>query len=637
MFDFVRKHTRLFQFILLLLIFPSFVLFGVQGYNQFNEGGKRDVAKVDGKSISRAELDNAHRQQVERMRQQMPDVDVKLFDTPEAQQATLDGLVRERVLQAASDKAHLVTTDERLQRMFLSDPQMAFLRNADGSVNKDMLAAQGMSSEMFAQRLRRDASVQQVLRGLSGSVVATAAVTNAGFDALLQQREVQVQRFDAKDFLAQAKPTEADLQAYYKEPKNAAQFQSPEQARVEYVVLDIDAIKKSITVSDDELRKYYTENLARYTTAEERRASHILIKADKSAPAAERAAAKTKAEALMAEVRKNPKGFADVARKNSQDPGSAANGGDLDFFGRGAMVKPFEDAAFGLKVGEVSGVVESDFGFHIIQLTAQRGGEKRSFEAARAEIDEEVRKQLAQKRFAEAAVDFGNMVYEQADSLKPAADKFKLEIQSADAVTRQPAPGAKGALASAKFLQAVFGNDAANNKRNTDAVEIGANQLAAGRLVNYSAARTLPLADVGAKVRERVLAQQAAKLAVQAGAAKLAAVKAAPQTALDGAAVVVSRAQLHDLPRAVVDAALRAAPEALPTALGVDLGEQGYAVLRVVKLAGRDPAAADPVKAKAQYAQAWGDAEAQAYYAALKSRFNVTVNAPAVAASSAAN
>jgi len=337
-------------------------------------------------------------------------------------------------------------------------------------------------------------------------------------------------------------------------------------------------------------------------------------------------------------VQKNPKGFADVARKNSQDPGSAANGGDLDFFGRGAMVKPFEDAAFGLKVGEVSGVVESDFGFHIIQLTAQRGGEKRSFEAARAEIDEEVRKQLAQKRFAEAAVDFGNMVYEQADSLKPAADKFKLEIQAADAVTRQPAPAAKGALASAKFLQAVFGNDAANNKRNTDAVEIGANQLAAGRLVNYSAARTLPFADVSAKVRERVLAQQAAKLAAQAGATKLATVKAAPQTALEGApAVVVSRAQLHDLPRAVVDAALRAAPDALPTAVGVDLGEQGYAVLRVVKLAGRDPAAADAAKAKAQYAQAWGDAEAQAYYAALKSRFKVTVNAPAVAASSAAN
>lgn len=631
MFDFVRKHTRLFQFILLLLIFPSFVLFGVQGYDSFAEGDKAKVAKVNGQSITQAEWDAAHRQQVDRLRQQMPDVDVKLLDTPDAQRQTLDGLVRERVLQAASDESHLITTDERLQRMFLNDPQLAFLRNPDGSVNKDLLAAQGMSSEMFAQRLRRDASVQQVMRGLSGSVLASPAVAAAGFDALLQQREVQVQQFDAKAFLAQVKPTDAELQAYYSNPKHAAEFQSPEQASIEYVVLDMASVKNGVTVSDDELRKYYAENEARYTAPEERRASHILIKADKSAPAAERAQAKAKAEALLAVVQKDPKAFADLARKNSQDPGSAVNGGDLDFFGRGAMVKPFEEAAFALKPGQTSGVVESDFGFHIIQLTAQRGGEKRAFDAVRAEIDDEVRKQIAQKRYAEAAVDFGNMVYEQADSLKPVAEKFKLTVLTASGVTRQPAPGATGPLAQAKFLDALFGSDAARNKRNTDAVETAPNQLASGRLVNYSPARTLPLADVAPKVRERVVAEQAARLASQAGAARLAALKAAPTTAMDAPAVVVSRAQLRELPRTVVDAALRAAPDALPTTLGVDLGEQGYAVVRVVKLAGRDPAAADPVKAQAQYAQAWGEAEAQAYYAALKTRYKVAITAPAAA------
>ena len=184
-------------------------------------------------------------------------------------------------------------------------------------------------------------------------------------------------------------------------------------------------------MSDDELRKYYEENAARYTTPEERRASHILIKADKGAPAADRAKARAKAEALLAELKKNPAAFAELAKKNSDDPGSAERGGDLDFFARGAMVKPFEDAAFALKPGEISPLVETDFGYHIIQVTAVRGGEKRSFEAVRAEMEEEVKRQLAQRTFAEAAVEFTNTVYEQPDSLKPVADKLKLEMHTA--------------------------------------------------------------------------------------------------------------------------------------------------------------------------------------------------------------
>ena len=225
-------------------------------------------------------------------------------------------------------------------------------------------------------------------------------------------------------------------------------------------MLDLDAVKKSIAVSEEDLRKYYAENEKRYTTPEERRASHILVKADKDAPKAERDKARAKAETLLAEVRKNPQSFAEVAKKNSDDEGSAAKGGDLDFFGRGAMVKPFEDAAFGLKPGEISGIVESDFGFHIIQVTGSaRRREEDASRQVRPEIENEVRTQLAQKRFADAAVEFGDIVYEQSDSLKPAADKWKLEIKKAEHVTRVPAPGATGALANPSFLEALFSSD----------------------------------------------------------------------------------------------------------------------------------------------------------------------------------
>jgi peptidyl-prolyl cis-trans isomerase D len=631
MFEFVRTHTRLFQFILVLLIFPSFVFFGIQGYSRFTEGQHNTVAKVAGRAITQAEWDAAHREQVERIRRQMPGIDAKLFDTPQMRQQTLDMLVRERVMLAAADKLDLVTTDDRIQRIFATDPQFAALRNPDGTVNRQFLNAQGMSSEMFVQRLRQDLTQRQVLQGVNGTVFAPAAVASAALDAFFQQREMQMQRFDTKGYLSKVNPTDADIEKFYKDPANASRFQAPETADIEYLVLDVDALKKGVTVSEDDLKKYYEQNQSRYSTPEERRARHILAKAERNAPADVRAKAKAKAESLLAELKKNPGAFAELAKKNSDDPGSAERGGDLDWFGRGAMTGPFDEAVFALKQGQLSGVVETDFGFHIIEVTGARGGDKRTFEQVRPEIEEEVRKQLAQKKFSEVAVDFTNTVYEQADSLKPAADKFKLEIRKATNVTRNAGPGNSGPLASPKFLEALFAPDNIRNKRNTDAVETAPNQLVSGRIVRYSPAHTRPLEEVKAQVRDAVAQQQAAALARADGEAKLAALKKDPNAPLTGDVLVVSRASAKNLPPPVVDAALRANTATLPVPAGVDLGDAGYAVLRITKVLGRDPMASDTARAQTQYAQAWGDAETQAYYAALKARLKVEVKENAVA------
>jgi peptidyl-prolyl cis-trans isomerase D len=637
MFDFFRKHTWLLKIVLGFVVL-AFVGGGVyQGYGSFM-GDEATVAKVDGRKITRNEWDLAQRDQIERVRRQMPNVDAKLFDTPEMKRQSLDVVVRERVLLAAADKLHLTTTDERLQRLFVSDPQFAFLRNPDGSVNKDALSAQGMSSEMFAQRLRQDLSLRQVAQGITGTVFAPLAATNAALDAMFQQREVQVQQFATKDSLAKAVPSDADIEAYYKNPSNIAQFMAPEVESIEYVVLDLESLKKGITVSADDLQKYYAENAKRYTSTEERRASHILVKVDADASAADRAKAKTKAEGLLADVKKNPAAFADIARKNSDDPGSAEKGGDLDFFGRdGLAAKPLEDAAFKLKADEISDLVESDFGYHIVKLTAQRGGEKKPFEAVKAELENEVKTQLAQKKFSETAIEFTNTVYEQPDSLKPVVDKLKLELRSAQNLKRTPATGVTGPLASAKFLDALFGVDAIRNKRNTEAIEVAPSTLVSGRVVKHEAARQLPLADVKAQVRDRLVVVQAASLARKQGEARLAELRAAPATAMTEAAVTLSRAQQRELPGPLVDAALKAPTATLPAFVGVDLGDQGYAVVKIGKVLGRDPVTADASRAQSQYAQAWGDAESQAYYNALKSRFKVEIKAGAVSAADAAS
>ena len=314
MFEFIRTHTRLVLGFMLLLIIPSFVFFGIDGYTRFTDGSNTTVAQVDGVSITRGEWDNMHQRALDRVRREKPELDVGSLDSSQARRETLDGLVRDRVLLAAATKFNLAPSDDRLKRLFATDPQFASVRNPDGSVNRELLGMQGMSSESFAQRLRQDLAVQQVTAGMTRSVLATPAIAAAALDPLLQRREIQLYRYDPTGYRAKIQPTDAELEAFFKAKQ--AGFRSPEQAQIEYVVLDLGTISQGISVTDVELRKFYADNAARYTTAEERRASHVLIKVEKDASAVDKAKAKARAEELLAQVRKSPATFADVARKN---------------------------------------------------------------------------------------------------------------------------------------------------------------------------------------------------------------------------------------------------------------------------------------------------------------------------------
>jgi peptidyl-prolyl cis-trans isomerase D len=615
---------------LFLLIGIAMAVTGIEGYTRFRETGV-EVAKVDGKSIRQPEWDAAHKEEVERLRQSMPSLDPKLLDSPEAKYATLERLVRDRVLQAAALKLNLDISNERLARDLQENPQIAALRKPDGSLDveryKQLVGAQGMSPEMFEMRVRQDLSSRQVLSGVNQTGFASTGVVDAALGAYFERREVQSKLFSAAEFAAKLQPTDAQIEEFYK--TNPQLFQASEQANIEYVVFDVEDIKKGITLNADEVKAYYDNNSASLSGKEERRASHILITSPKDAPAAERATAKAKAEELLAQVRKAPASFADVAKKESQDPGSAANGGDLDYFARGAMVKPFEDAAFALKTGEISGVVESDFGYHIIKLADIRAPKLKSFEEMKPEIEEQLRKQQAQKKYAELAEAFTNSVYEEADSYKKVAERLKLEVRTAANVQRTPGPETRGVLANPKLLNALFSADSIEKKRNTEAIETATSQLVSGRIVQHMPARTLPLADVKDRVRERVLAQQGQEAARKEGEAKLAAWKAAPDSATGlSEAAVISREQAERLPAPLIEAILRADTSKLPTWTGVNLGATGYAVVRINKVMPRDAAAAKPesiAQDKQQYTSWWTAAEALAYYNTLKERFKAEI------------
>ena len=627
MFDFVRKHTKIMQLVLFLLIVPSFVLVGINGYNNMKEGGDA-VAKVGGREILQGVWDAAHKQEVDRLRQQMPNLDSKLLESPAARYATLERMVRDRVLAATAEDLRLNIPEQRLRQLLAADKSLDPFYGPDGKLDAQrFMAATGQTPEQFRAGLLAELSSRQVMVGVGGTTFATPAQAALSLNAFFEKREVQVARFAAADYASRVNPTEAELEAFYK--ANAAMFQAPEQANIEYLVLDLDTVRKTIAINEQDLKTYYEQNASRLGGQEERRASHILIASPKAAPAAEREKAKARAEELLAAVKKAPDSFADLAKKNSQDPGSAANGGDLDFFTRGAMTKAFEDAAFALKKGDISPVVETEFGYHIIKVTDVKTPKQRSFEEMKPELEAEVKKQQAQRKFAEVADTFSNGVYEQADSLKPVADKLKLEIRTASGVQRTAAPGAPPALANPKFLAALFAPDSVDKKRNTEAVEIAPSTLVAGRVTQYTPARTVPFAEARDRVRERVVATRAAELAKKDGMEKLAAWKANPASADLPAAVTLSRQETQKQPAPVVEAALRADPTALPAFAGVELGEQGYAVVRVNKVLPREaPPEAVAKQDREQYVQAWGSAENLAYYNLLKERLKVQIMAP---------
>jgi peptidyl-prolyl cis-trans isomerase D len=630
MFDFIRKHTKITMWLLFLLIVPSFVLLGLNDHNRSGDSSAT-VARVDGKNITQADWDAAHRIEVDQIRASMPTIDMKLLDSPEARYATLERMVRDRVMSAAAAKTLLTTSDQRLARELQANPQIAALRKPDGSLDmeryRQLVGAQGMTPDMFEASVRADLSTRQVMNGVTATGFSSAGVADSALNAYFEKREVQLARFSPAAYAANLKPTDEDLEQYYK--ANQTLFGAPEQASIEYVLLDADAVSKSIVVNTQDLKTYYDQNIERLSGPEERRASHILINAPKTAPAAERAAAKAKATELLSQVRKAPDTFADVARKNSQDTGSAAKGGDLDFFARGAMVKPFEDAAFILKKGEISDLVESDFGFHIIRLTDVKTPKHRSFEEMRPTLEADLKKQQVQQKFAESAELFTNGVYEQADSLKPVAERLKLDIHSVNNVGRSPAPGVTGPLANPKFLAALFSADSIEKKRNTEAIEVGPNQLAAGRIVQYTPVRTRPLAEVKEGVRARWIAARSADEARKEGGAKLAEWKTNATTAVLPESLVISRTDAKNLPSPVMDAVLRADPAALPVLVGVDLGGLGYAVVKVTKVLPREPRdAAATQQERAQYAQWWTAAESLAYYKMIQERFKVEITAP---------
>lgn len=623
MFDAVRNNKRIVQVFLGLIILP-FAFFGVDSYLK-NVGSGDQVAKIGDIVITQQQFQQSVRDQQDRLRTQLgAQFDPKLLDNPEARSAILDDLINQRLLMIEANKKHMFVSDEAIRRTiggidaFKVDGQFSAERY------EAALRGQGMSPAGFEAQLRQDMTLQQLAGAIGQSSLMAHTVSDRLLALQTEKRDVMEFRLGLDAYLDKVKLADGAVRKFYDD--NSKQFELPEQAKAEYVVLSMETIGTQLTVSEAEIKAWYDGHKDKFRQPEERRASHILIASEKLG----KDKAKAKAEGLLKEVQKNPAGFADLAKKNSDDPGSAAKGGDLGFFGRGMMVKAFEETAFNLKEGEISGVVESDFGFHIIKVTGIHAAKEKPFAEVRGEIESELKLAGASRKFAEAAEVFSNTVYEQADSLKPVAEKFKLTVKQSDWLGRQANP-ANGPLANEKLLAAIFSEDSIKNRRNSEAVEIATNTLVAARLVDYKPASLQPFDGVKASIETLLKRQEAQAQAKKDGESRLESLKKGEDKLAWGAAKSVSRLDSRMIPPPAAAAVFKMDGATLPAYTGVELPGSGYALFKLSKVnSGEQLDAARRQALLGQLANLSAQEDLRLYLAALRSRYKVEINQAAL-------
>jgi len=512
-----RSQGWLAKLILILITVP-FALFGIDAYLK-NAGSGASVAKVDGDKISIQEYRNAMQSLRDRM-QREGSKDLAALDSPAVKQSVLDRLINTRVLNAEVIDRKFKISNEQLTQFIIGLPEFQQGGKFSQEVYDKLLSQNQMTPSQFENKMRGELLVEQVRDGIPGLAFTSSAVEESVLKVEHQQREVTVAEIKSKDFISQVKVDPAEVKAYYEKHKD--KFKVPEQVKLEFVMLSANNLIPQMQVTDEESKKFYQENASKFQGDEQRRASHILIGFGASPTPASKAEAKKKAEQVLAEVKKNPTKFADLAKKYSQDPGSGEKGGDLGLFARGAMVKPFEDAAYSMKVGDVSGLVESQFGYHIIKLT-EIAGKGQGYDALKPQIRAELMYQKALAKFSEEAENFSSMVYEQSTSLQPAADAFHVPVQKSEWLSY--ADGAKF-FKSDKLMTLVFTDEVLKDKRNTEAVEVSSNTLVAARVVDYKPSAPRSFDEVKAGIEDFLKIEKATKLAIDKGTTALADLKA---------------------------------------------------------------------------------------------------------------
>jgi peptidyl-prolyl cis-trans isomerase D len=621
MFDFVHKRKRVVQVIMVIAVLP-FLFWGIDSYR--NTSGEDYVALISGEKIHRQEFDQALRTQQETMRETMGDsLDVTMLDDPKVRISVLEGLIQQRLLNREAARIGLAVLDSQLVEVIQDISVFQQDGKFSNQLYEELLRNQGMDAVMFESRVRQDMMRQQVVEAYTKNGFITDTVAKSIIRLSEEKREISIVQIQPEQFLTQIKPNNDAIKSYY--DSHQAEFRQPEQVKVEYLVLSVDDLAKKVQVSADETIRYFDEHKAEFGQMEERRASHILLSAPTTASDADKAAARSRAEELLSQIKQAPQSFAELAKQYSQDPGTADKGGDLGFFGRGAMVKAFEDEIFQMELEEVRGPVQTEFGFHIIKLSAVKAGKIVNFDEVKDQVEEKLRKQKAGKEFGEMAEEFRNMVYEQSDSLQPAAEYFRLSIQQSGWVSRKE--GKPPYFTNGKLLQAIFSEDSIENKRNTETIEVTQDTLISARVLDHRPAAMRSITVVREEITKLVARHQATDRAAKEGREKLERLLKGEKNVVEWSPTQqVSRNEPQGLDNEILRSIFMIQSTKLPAYTGIVNSQGGFSLIRISDVIEAAPPDEQKIKAfSRQLQQLFAQEELSSYLAAIKQRYDVKV------------
>ena len=597
-----------------------FLLIGVDSYlNKYSNN--LTVATVNDDEITLPEFNRAIENVRNRMLSEGKKIDSAMFDTFEFKESLVDGIITKHLLNNHIKKSKFKITDQQLSQYILGMPDF----QKDGKFSQELydkaLQNNQLTPKKFEESIRNDLLIQQVRDGFKKLTFIPPNNLAETLKATSQQREVSVAEFKTKEYMVKATIAEKDMQSFY--DQNKSKFLAPEQVKAEFVVFSLSSILPSINLTEDEVKAFYKANADKYQNQQQREASHILIAASKNAPPVDKAKAKAKAEDILSQIKKNPKQFEELATKYSQDPESAKKGGELGVFGRGMMVKPFDDAVFSMKINEVSGIVESDFGYHIIKLT-KIIGEGGGFDAMKPQLKAELIYQKGQEKFAALTEEFSNKVYEQSSSLDAVSKKFNLPIQKTDWISRNDSDKF---FKNEVLMNALYTKESIKDHRNTEAIEVTPNNLISARVVDYKAQSTKPFVDVKKNIEDYLKFEAAKKTVASEGESALKSVTDVSRKIDWQPAVLVDRKNTKGLSEAVINQAYKMPTDKLPSYSGFIDGNNGYIIVKVNKVAFPNDNNEENNKAfAAEYAEALSAEYLTAYLKGLKAKANISVN-----------
>lgn len=624
MLELIRNHSKgwLAKLILAAITIP-FALFGIDQYLS-GAGANVPVAKINGDEISLQEYSNTLETVRTRMQSQSEQYDPTVFDSPAFKQSILDGLIMRRLVNAETVDENFQIGDKQLSDHILNMPEFQENGQFSEAIYQKTLEQNGLTASKLESSIRNDLVVQQARDDLASLAFSPKSLAEQAVQYSYQKRNASKAEIKASAFISEVDVKPEQVKDYYEEHKD--KFRVPEKVKMEFVLLSAASLINGINVADEEVKAFYEQNIEKFQGDEQREASHILIGFGVGATDADKQEAKEKVLEIEAQLKADPKRFEELAAKFSQDPESAAKGGSLGSFGRGAMVKPFEDAVFNMEVNQISDVVESEFGYHIIRLDGVSGTSS-SFDSLKPQIKAELIFQKAQIKYAELTEEFSNLVYEQSGSLQPVANKFDLTIQTTDWLSYEE--GAKYFKDSTKLMDMVFSNEVLKEKRNTEAVEVSSNNLIAARVVEYQPEAPKTFDDVKQGIEALLKLEQAMKLAEAKGKAAIAKLNAGEQdeTLEWISEVTVDRKNAQGLTEPVMDKVFKMNTAKLPAYDGFIDVNRAYVLVKVSGVSNalnEDEALKE--RAQAEYEAALAQEYVAAYGKSLKAKADIEVS-----------